>query len=468
MAIGTTFDSHVLAGYRFLMRYYETGAKIYMFGFSRGAFTARFLARLISTIGLLCKGNEEMIPFAYNLYQRYLTGRIRDLRDAQRNYDKADTQEVESEKPADQSGSIAAENEDIDDPDAPKLSDESQEALNEIQSFSDTFCRKGKDDEKIKVFFLGLWDCVGSVSLLDCKSPIPMPVKGTAHYVRHAVAVDERRVKFKAALFAQDYCRNATVDSSIKDDAKASDDLKTRIKAFFDRLFNSEHMDLVKGAAPQILQDAAGQLQDAAGQLQDATPQILQDAAGQLQNAAEQLQDATPQLLQDAAGQLQDAAPQILQDAAGQLQNVAQQVQEVAQHVVQQVQNAISQSLQTTQVTDGSIQEIEEIKEVWFPGCHGDVGGGWPLEGDATMQISDITLAWMIQELHLIEEMDESAALKWSPTVKRWLRKVEQSATKTATESKIHDSLSFGCGTGFLAVLLWGIMGKYHFYTILS
>src|SRR4051794_13881525 len=47
-----------------------------MFGFSRGAFTAKFLARMVNTVGLLCKGNEEMVPFAYRLFQRYLAGNV--------------------------------------------------------------------------------------------------------------------------------------------------------------------------------------------------------------------------------------------------------------------------------------------------------------------------------------------------------------------------------------------------------
>ena len=42
------------------MRYYKPGDRIYIFGFSRGAFTARFLARMITEIGLMSKGNEEM------------------------------------------------------------------------------------------------------------------------------------------------------------------------------------------------------------------------------------------------------------------------------------------------------------------------------------------------------------------------------------------------------------------------
>lgn len=61
---GTTFDHHVLAGYKFVMRYYKPGDLIYIFGFSRGAFTARFLAQMITEIGLLSKGNEEMVSIA--------------------------------------------------------------------------------------------------------------------------------------------------------------------------------------------------------------------------------------------------------------------------------------------------------------------------------------------------------------------------------------------------------------------
>jgi uncharacterized protein (DUF2235 family) len=55
-----------MQGYKFLMEYYEEGDKIYIFGFSRGAFIARFLARMLSQIGLLSKGNEQLLPFAYS------------------------------------------------------------------------------------------------------------------------------------------------------------------------------------------------------------------------------------------------------------------------------------------------------------------------------------------------------------------------------------------------------------------
>ena len=57
----TTFDHHVIAGYKFLMRYYKPGDLVFIFGFSRGAFTARYLARMVTYVGLLSKGNEEMV-----------------------------------------------------------------------------------------------------------------------------------------------------------------------------------------------------------------------------------------------------------------------------------------------------------------------------------------------------------------------------------------------------------------------
>ena len=52
-----------MGGYKFLMRYYRYGDEIYLFGFSRGAYTARFLAEMIDHIGLLSQGNEELIRF---------------------------------------------------------------------------------------------------------------------------------------------------------------------------------------------------------------------------------------------------------------------------------------------------------------------------------------------------------------------------------------------------------------------
>ena len=161
---GTSFDQHVIEGYRFVMRYYDEGDKIYIFGFSRGAFTARFLSRMISTIGILSKGNEEMVRFAYKSYQDYETG----------------------------SGGFKT----------------GAAHLAYMEKFKNTFCRKNA-----KVYFLGLFDTVSSVGTFDTFNPRRLlpTVLHTADHVRHAVSIDERRVKFKPALLAHDQ-KQATKD----------------------------------------------------------------------------------------------------------------------------------------------------------------------------------------------------------------------------------------------------------------
>jgi uncharacterized protein (DUF2235 family) len=53
------------------MRYYNVGDDIFLFGFSRGAYTARFLAEMLDHIGLLSAGNEEMCRFAWKAFQKW-------------------------------------------------------------------------------------------------------------------------------------------------------------------------------------------------------------------------------------------------------------------------------------------------------------------------------------------------------------------------------------------------------------
>lgn len=57
-------------GYKFLMDNYKPGDKISIFGFSRGAYTARALAGFLTKIGLLPRSNYQQVTFAYKLYTR--------------------------------------------------------------------------------------------------------------------------------------------------------------------------------------------------------------------------------------------------------------------------------------------------------------------------------------------------------------------------------------------------------------
>lgn len=69
-------DAHITGGYSFLMNNYRNGDKISIFGFSRGAYTARALAGMLTKVGLLPKDNIEQVPFAWKLYTQSSTGEL--------------------------------------------------------------------------------------------------------------------------------------------------------------------------------------------------------------------------------------------------------------------------------------------------------------------------------------------------------------------------------------------------------
>ena len=65
--IGYGLEDDVRAAYLFLMRTYSPGDRIFMFGFSRGAYTVRAVAALLHMYGLMEGNNEALIPYALRL-----------------------------------------------------------------------------------------------------------------------------------------------------------------------------------------------------------------------------------------------------------------------------------------------------------------------------------------------------------------------------------------------------------------
>jgi uncharacterized protein (DUF2235 family) len=141
LAIAWLLSQHVTDAYRFLMRYYQEGDSIFIFGFSRGAYTARAVAAMLYKVGLLTQGNEELIPFAWDIFKR------------QDNRPLAD-------------------------------------------GFKKTFCRP------VQVHFLGLWDTVSSVGWAWAPKHFQFTQNNPGvDIVRHAVALDERRAYFVQNLW---------------------------------------------------------------------------------------------------------------------------------------------------------------------------------------------------------------------------------------------------------------------------
>jgi len=72
-AFGLGLENDVQAGYEFLSQNYDpaTEDEIYLFGWSRGAYTARSIAGLVSKFGLLGKSGMDSISDVYQAYRKH-------------------------------------------------------------------------------------------------------------------------------------------------------------------------------------------------------------------------------------------------------------------------------------------------------------------------------------------------------------------------------------------------------------
>lgn len=68
-AFGEGLELNIRDAYRFLVQNYEPGDEIFLFGFSRGAYTARSLAGMIRCSGLVRKEHAPHIKLGYEIYR---------------------------------------------------------------------------------------------------------------------------------------------------------------------------------------------------------------------------------------------------------------------------------------------------------------------------------------------------------------------------------------------------------------
>jgi uncharacterized protein (DUF2235 family) len=73
LATGYGLDDNVLAAYEFLVSNYEEGDDIYLFGFSRGAYTVRVLAGLIHKVGLVSPPQSNLAGSGLTAYKQFST-----------------------------------------------------------------------------------------------------------------------------------------------------------------------------------------------------------------------------------------------------------------------------------------------------------------------------------------------------------------------------------------------------------
>jgi uncharacterized protein (DUF2235 family) len=151
-AFGHGLETNVQDAYHFVVNNYNEGDEIFLFGFSRGAFTARSIVGFIRNSGLLHREERHRFPEAYELYRR---------------------DDVHPDDP-------------------------------EARTFRKMYARD------VRVKFLGVWDTVGALGIPIRSLNWLTRRKYQFHDVQlsrivdnayHAVAIDERRRQFKPTLW---------------------------------------------------------------------------------------------------------------------------------------------------------------------------------------------------------------------------------------------------------------------------
>ena len=160
LAFGAGLDDNVHDAYRYLMSTYEEGDQVFLFGFSRGAFTIRVLAGMLYSVGLLHAGAEHLVPYLWRTYRAIKT---------------LPENASQSEK------------------------DAAQRHQYEVALIRRSFTRE------CPVAFLGPWDTVGSVGMYNHNQSFAYTfINPGVRIVRHAVSLDERRAAFRSNVFKAD------------------------------------------------------------------------------------------------------------------------------------------------------------------------------------------------------------------------------------------------------------------------
>ena len=64
----------MIAAYEYLVEHYEEGDRIFLFGFSRGAYAVRILAAMIHKIGLLPRSRKHLVGAALVEFEKFSAG----------------------------------------------------------------------------------------------------------------------------------------------------------------------------------------------------------------------------------------------------------------------------------------------------------------------------------------------------------------------------------------------------------
>lgn len=171
-AFGWGLDAKVKQAYQFIAQAYEAGDEIYLFGFSRGAYTARSVAGMIRKCGIIEDTSTDGINAAFDLYRKK----------GQRNV-----------------------------PDAPHIREARRKMSPRFATSVSDMAWRNDTSRLVAIAYIGVWDTVGArgipPSLLGPVASLwnrqykfhDMNLSSLVQSARHALALDERRVFYKPA-----------------------------------------------------------------------------------------------------------------------------------------------------------------------------------------------------------------------------------------------------------------------------
>jgi uncharacterized protein (DUF2235 family) len=189
LAFGVGLRQNLGSAYAYLMNTYEPGDEIYVFGFSRGTYTARALTGMLAVFGLFRSGCENLIPYAISAMS---TG---DPDRAPRTGEAAATPDMPSSAmnpptPATRDGRASR---------SPATAGgravRADDHWRLVFEFAAMFASRASNDAiPVPVRYLGIWDTVKAAGTFRGEVVWPytrhLPHVDT---VRHAMAIDEWR-----------------------------------------------------------------------------------------------------------------------------------------------------------------------------------------------------------------------------------------------------------------------------------
>ena len=75
LAFGLGLSRKIVQAYTYLIDFWEPNDRVFLFGFSRGAYTARVLAGFLHQLGLLPRGNYNLIPVRDEIFSSHYRSR---------------------------------------------------------------------------------------------------------------------------------------------------------------------------------------------------------------------------------------------------------------------------------------------------------------------------------------------------------------------------------------------------------